>query len=102
MAKEAIVALVLAALFLGALAWLVIYSRLQHRSSPESEQQPPEDVPKVGRAKPRQAAVARGVALVAVSLLLLGLRARHEPRPRRAYPVICVAALRSHNGRRQL
>jgi hypothetical protein len=31
MAKEIILALVLAALFLGAIVWLIIYSRLQHR-----------------------------------------------------------------------
>lgn len=33
MEKEVILALVLAVLFLGAIAWLVIYSRLQDRTA---------------------------------------------------------------------
>jgi hypothetical protein len=39
MEKEVILALVLAALFLGAIAWLVIYSRLQHRTAGRQERQ---------------------------------------------------------------
>lgn len=41
MEKEVIVALVLATLFLGAIAWLVIYSRLQNRAKVRSEQSSP-------------------------------------------------------------
>lgn len=39
MSKEVILALVLAALFFGAIAWLVIYSRLQHRKTGRSEEE---------------------------------------------------------------
>lgn len=38
MSTEVIFALVLATLFLGAIAWLVIYSRLQHRRAGKPEE----------------------------------------------------------------
>ena len=38
MSKEVILALVLAVIFLGAIAWLVIYSRLQHGRAGRSEE----------------------------------------------------------------
>ena len=40
MSTEVIFALVLSSVFLGALAWLVIYSRLQHRKAAPPESKP--------------------------------------------------------------
>lgn len=51
MSKEVILALVLAALFLGAIAWLVIYSRLQHRVDAQREQPPWTDESEITEAR---------------------------------------------------
>ena len=61
MTKEIIFALVLGSVFLGALAWLVIYSRLQHRRTDNAEQQPPADAPAAAPVKPRGTAGSRRV-----------------------------------------
>jgi hypothetical protein len=51
MDKEVIFALVLAALFLGAIAWLVVYSRLQHRGDARQERRPMADEPEVTESR---------------------------------------------------
>ncbi len=61
MPKEIIFALVLSTVFLGALAWLVIYSQLQHRRAAKAEQRPPAEEPEAARPAPRSNVVARRV-----------------------------------------
>lgn len=51
MSKEVILALVLAALFLGAIAWLIIYSRLQRNMDTRQKQQPLADEPETTEAR---------------------------------------------------
>lgn len=51
MSKEVILALVLAALFLGTIAWLVIYSRLQHRMDTRQKQRPSADEAEITEAR---------------------------------------------------
>ena len=58
MPKEIIFALVLAVVYLGALAWLVVYSRLQHRKAVRAEQSP-EEAPSAAETTPQPAAVTR-------------------------------------------
>jgi hypothetical protein len=59
MEKEVIIALVLAALFLGAIAWLVIYSRLANRHAGRPERQAPPIVPARESDAPRRAVAGR-------------------------------------------
>jgi hypothetical protein len=61
MPTEIIFALVLAAVFLGAIAWLVIYSRLQHRRAAKAEQQPPTVPPAAAQVGPRSTTGTRRV-----------------------------------------
>ena len=61
MPKEIIFALVLAAVFLGAIAWLVVYSRLQHRRTVKTERRPPEVEPVAPQVRPRNATGTRRV-----------------------------------------
>ena len=61
MPKEIILALVLAAVFLGAIAWLVIYSRLQHRRVAKAEQRPPAEEPAEAQVSRRSASDTRRV-----------------------------------------
>lgn len=61
MPTEIIFALALAAVFLGALAWLVVYSRLRQRGTGKAERQPPAVVPAAARVSPRTTAGTRRV-----------------------------------------
>ncbi|HEX8145990.1 MAG TPA: hypothetical protein VF591_02215 [Pyrinomonadaceae bacterium] len=61
MPTEIIFALVLAAVFFGAIAWLVIYSRLQHHRADNAEQQHPAVAPAAAPVKPRSSASTRRV-----------------------------------------
>lgn len=56
MSTEIILAIVLATLFLGAIACLVIYSRLQHRKTVRAEQQLPAGEPSAATSWRRTAA----------------------------------------------
>lgn len=59
MGKEIIFVLVLAILFLGAIAWLVIYSRLQHRKTVRVEERSQTLLPAEASARPRSNTSAR-------------------------------------------
>jgi hypothetical protein len=61
MPKEIIFALVLAAVFLGAIAWLVVYSRLQYRKIVKAEQQQPAVRPEAARVRSDASTGARRV-----------------------------------------
>lgn len=61
MGTDIIFALVLTALFFGAITWLVIHSRLQRRGHARSEQQSPLNGRKVAETEaPRGAVTRRG------------------------------------------
>lgn len=62
MSTEIIFSLVLASLFLGAIAWLVIYSRLQHRKAGRNEGEHSADVPEDDSLKTARSIVPQRAA----------------------------------------
>ena len=58
MATEVILALVLAALFCGAIVWLAVYSRRRQPGAAQSEQQASPDAGKAGEVRAGRAGAA--------------------------------------------
>jgi len=63
MSTEVIFALVLSSVFLGALAWLVIYSRLQNRKAKPPESQPLPAAPKAEEVRTAEVRTPRASVL---------------------------------------